>query len=98
MPGDLPPELAEFFRLFDQGLFWESHEALETAWRETRSDFYHGLILLASAFVHRDRGNRHGIRAQLDKAEPLLEKFRPGYQGVDVERLMRMAGELRGKL
>lgn len=98
MPADLPSELAEFFRLFDQGRYWESHEALETAWRQTRSDFYHGLILLASAFVHRDRDNRHGIRAQLDKAEPLLRKYRPSYQGVDVERLMRMAEELRGRL
>ena len=90
-------ELTVFVRLFDQGLYWDSHEALEPAWRETRSDFYHGLILLASAYVHRDRGNPHGVGAQLDKAEPLLRRYGPRHMGVNVERLLEQARELRLK-
>lgn len=82
------PALAEFIRLFNRGEFWESHEALEPAWRETGSDFYHALILFASAFVHVGRGNRHGIAAQLAKAEPLLERSRPHYLGIDVDALL----------
>ncbi|MCH7684351.1 MAG: DUF309 domain-containing protein [Gemmatimonadetes bacterium] len=32
-----------------------------------RSDFYQGLILHASAWVHWERRNAHGVRAQLNK-------------------------------
>jgi predicted metal-dependent hydrolase len=68
---------------------------LEPAWKKTRSDFYHGLILLASAFVHRERRNRHGVLAQLDKALPLLERYTPAHEGVDVDALLTRAAELR---
>jgi len=64
---------------------------LEGPWRETGSDFYHGLILYASAFVHVQRGNPHGIRAQLAKAERFLREFRPAYLGVDVGPLLSHA-------
>ena len=30
--------------------FWDSHEALEEAWRRNGSDFYQGLILYASFY------------------------------------------------
>lgn len=83
-----PAALARFIDLFNQGEFWESHEALEEAWRANGSEFYHALILFASAFVHVQRGNRHGIAAQLGKAEPLLEPRRPHYLGIDVDALV----------
>jgi uncharacterized protein len=82
------PAFARFLELFNRGDFWESHEALEEAWRETGSEFYHALILYASAFVHVERGNRHGIAAQLGKAQPLLERRRPGYLGIDVDGML----------
>ncbi len=55
-PAPFPTALEAFVELFNQEAFWESHEVLEGPWRETRSDFYHGLILYASAFVHVQRG------------------------------------------
>lgn len=85
---DLPAPLARFATLLDRGEYWESHEALEDAWRELDSGFYHGLILYASAFVHARRGTRHGIRAQLEKAREALEPHRPAYLGVDVDALL----------
>ena len=96
MPApNIPPALTEFARLFNSGAFWEGHEILEVPWKESRSDFYHGLILLASAFVHRDRRNVHGVIAQLDKAQPILQRFWPSYAGVDVDQVMRMVTDLR---
>jgi predicted metal-dependent hydrolase len=92
----LPTALTEFVQLFNHGSYWASHEALEKAWHEGRSDFYHGLILLASAFVHLERRNEHGIMAQLTKAEPLLRQYRPHYLGIDVEHLLGVAAHLRG--
>ncbi len=96
MPGStVPPALTEFVRLFNSGAYWESHEVLEAPWRENRSDFYHGLILLASALVHRQRSNDHGVLAQLDKAEPILRGFRPHYLGIDIDKTLELAAGLR---
>lgn len=80
----LPPAYLRFLDLFEAGRYWDSHEALEDAWRETGSDFYQGLILYASAFVHRERGNAHGVRAQLRKARERLEAYPETYLGLDV--------------
>lgn len=84
----IPEALRAFVRLFNRGEYWESHEVLEGPWRREGSRFYHGLILYASAFVHARRGNAHGVRAQLEKAEGALEPFRPHYLGVDVSALL----------
>lgn len=81
--------------LFHRGEFWESHEVLEGPWREAGSGFYHGLILLASAWVHVQRENPRGIRAQALKAEAALESFRPHYLGLDVSVLLADARVLR---
>lgn len=88
-PEQVDAGYARFIDLFNRGEFWESHEALEASWRRSGSEFYHALILVASAFVHVQRGNRHGIGAQLGKAEPLLQRRRPHYLGVDVEALLQ---------
>ena len=42
--------------LFNQEAFWESHEVLEGPWRETGSDFYHGVAAgpTVPAYLPRD--------------------------------------------
>jgi uncharacterized protein len=92
MPSPFPPDYLRFVELFNQGAFWESHEALEGAWRASRSGFYHGLILLASAHVHVQRANPRGVAAQMRKAARALEPFRPAYLGLDVDALLAHAG------
>lgn len=84
----VPASLREFLSLFDRGEFWESHEVLEGPWRQGRSDFLQGLILVASAWVHVQRGNPRGIAAQIRKAEVRLSPYRPAYLGVDVDGLL----------
>ena len=81
--------------LFNKGAYWESHEALEPEWKRTRSDFYHGLILYASAWVHQDRRNPHGVKAQLSKADPFLHEYAPGYLGIDVSGILQQGDDLR---
>jgi predicted metal-dependent hydrolase len=68
---------------------------LEGSWREGRSEFYHGLILYASAFVHVQRGNPRGIVAQFEKAERRLAAYRPAYLGLDVSQLLSHAARCR---
>jgi len=96
-PNPFPEPLRRFVELFNAEEFWESHEVLEGPWRAGRSQFYHGLILYASAFVHLQRKNAHGVGAQLRKARVALEGYAPAYLGVDVGEVLERceAGERR---
>ncbi len=95
MVKPFPRALERFVDLFNREEYWASHEALEDDWRRVGSDFYQGLILYASAFVHAVRGNPHGIEAQFDKAEARLARYLPSYLGVDVKALLEHASHCR---
>ncbi|BAS27332.1 DUF309 domain-containing protein [Limnochorda pilosa] len=84
-------EFLRFLELFNQELFWESHEVLEGAWRRNRSPFYQGLIIYASAFVHAQRANPAGVVKQMAKARTRLEPYRPHHLGLDVEEILHQA-------
>lgn len=90
-----PPALETFVALFNARRYWESHEVLEGPWREGGSAFYKGLILYASAFVHLQHGNAHGVRAQLTKAIRELEPYTPAYLGIDVAAVLAHASAAR---
>jgi uncharacterized protein len=98
MTPPLPSVLREFVRLFNAEAFWECHEVLEGPWREHRSPFYHGLILYASAFVHLQRKNPHGVRAQLEKTLKRLDPLPDTYLGVDLAALRRAARRIGEKV
>ncbi len=91
----LPPAYAAFLECFAAGAYWDAHERLEGCWRGNRSGFYKGLILLASAFVHAGRGNRHGVEAQLGKAARELAPYAPAYLGQDVNALLELCARAR---
>lgn len=84
-----PDALVQFVDLFNRGEYWESHEVLETPWRRNRSDFYQGLIIYASSFVHGQRGNPVGVRKQLAKVPGKLDAYRPHYMGINVNEILR---------
>lgn len=84
-----PAPLLEFLELYADGRFWDSHEVLEEPWRRAGSDFYQGLILYASAWVHWERTNAHGVDAQLRKTLTRLEEYPDEYLGIDVESIRR---------
>lgn len=77
--------------LFNAGLFFECHELLEDVWRATAGpdrDFYHGIIQVAAAFYHFEKGNQHGARTLLAKAMSKLDQYWPRHLGVEVHRLL----------
>jgi predicted metal-dependent hydrolase len=84
---DVLPIIRRFLELYEAGRFWDSHEVLEEPWRDNRSDFLQGLILYASAWVHWERGNAHGVRAQLRKARTRLSGYPDHYLGLDVRAI-----------
>ena len=80
--------LAEGLELIREGAFFEAHEELEDEWRDAvpaERDFLQGLVHVAVAWLHAERGNRNGCERQLAKAERRLESYRPRHRGVDVE-------------
>jgi predicted metal-dependent hydrolase len=90
-----PLSLRRFVELFRAGRFWDSHEVLEDRWRDTGSDFLQGLILYASAWVHWERRNAHGVRAQLRKARTRLSGYPDDYLGLDVQAIREHCATVR---
>jgi hypothetical protein len=102
-PGARAAALAAFFGAYQSGEFFEAHELLEPAWMgspdESERELLQGLIKLAAAFVHADRGNPAGIVKNLRGARERLAGAAPGEARVDVpatiaaidDRLARLA-------
>lgn len=85
-------EIQEFARLFNGGHFFQAHEVLEKSWREEtgeRRDFYQGLIQVAAALVHVQKGNRYGAVSLAAKSTAYLKKYPAVYCGVSVTVLLQ---------
>ena len=83
--------LDEGLRLIRAGEYFEAHEELEDEWREAAAperDFLQGLVHVAVAWYHAERGNRPGCERQLEKAARRLGPYRPAHRGVDVDRVL----------
>lgn len=73
--------------LFNSRLFFECHEFLEGVWKSTTGagkDFYHGIVQVAAAFYHFEKGNLHGARTLLAKGLRHLEPYPLVYEGVEL--------------
>jgi uncharacterized protein len=100
-PAPPPPLLVEGVRLFNEGRWFEAHEVLEDAWRADPTELrrlYQGLLQVGVGLHHASRGNLRGALNLLDRGIARLEPFRPRCLGLDVERLLRDAGEARRAL
>ena len=90
--------LAEFFEdgidLFNQGKFFECHEAWEEVWKRSDGDaklFYQGIIQVAVAILHAQRGNLTGAASLYSKASAKLDHLPSEHTGIKL-------GELRDVL
>ena len=80
--------------LFNEGRFFECHEAWEEIWKRSDGEvklYYQGLIQAAVAILHAQRGNLEGARSLYEKASAKLEKIPHEHMGLAV-------GELRTEL
>lgn len=86
-----PKAYLEGVKLFNEGSYWHAHEAWETLWiaqkGETRR-FIQGLIQIAAALVHWQRGNRRGLLLNWGKARPKLTGFGSPYWGLDLNAIV----------
>jgi predicted metal-dependent hydrolase len=84
--------------LIRSGAFFEAHEELEDEWRTAASgerDFLQGLVHVAVAWLHAERGNGNGCERQLVKAERRLGGYRPSHRGVDVDTVLEAVADAR---
>ena len=83
----------DFVHLFLEGLdrfnarrFWDAHESWEELWLEAESDvvtYLQGLIQLAAAYHHIQRGTLRGAGRLFDAALQKLEAFPLDFAAVD---------------
>jgi len=68
-------ELEQAIVIWNEQLFFEVHERLETIWQKTSGEerqAFKGLIKAAAAYVHLEQGNQRAARSLADKAATLL--------------------------
>ena len=73
-------------RLWNQQRFFEAHECLEHVWHaapEVDRDLWQGVIQVAVAGVHLQRGNAPGAAALLERAADRLARYPSEHRGID---------------
>jgi hypothetical protein len=90
----LPPLLRAGIAEFNAGEYFACHETLEALWKAERGPvraLYQGILQLAVALYHLQRGNYRGTLVLLARARANLAPFAPAWQGVDVAGLLAAA-------
>jgi predicted metal-dependent hydrolase len=78
--------LQDGINFFNDGRYFEAHEAWEDLWRETRGPlrfFYQGLVQAAVGLHHLSKGNLNGSMAQLRKSISKLEQYPERFCQID---------------
>ncbi|HLJ59770.1 MAG TPA: DUF309 domain-containing protein [bacterium] len=90
VPGRLPAPLRDYAEKFNAREYMAAahHEEMVVVWNRVQSHLYRGLMILAAAFVHLERGNSEGARIKFRKARDQLLSLRPHYLGVDVAQIV----------
>ncbi len=86
----LHPYAIEGLRRFNEGAYFEAHEALELAWREERGpirDLYRGILQAAVVYLHMRRGNYSGAIKVCERGMKWLNRWPDSCRGVNVAKL-----------
>jgi len=92
--GTIHPLALEGIRLFNAHQFFEAHEALEAAWmKETGPvrELYRGILQIAVAYYHIERGNYRGAVKMFKRSARWLAPFPEFCRGIAVARLIHDA-------
>jgi len=99
--GELHPMAVEGFNLFNQRLFWEAHEALETAWKEEAGEvrhLYQGILQVGVTYLHIERQNYPGAVKVYARSQRWLAPFPPICRGVNVAKLREDAARVMAEV
>jgi uncharacterized protein len=96
-----PSSLAQGVALFNSAHFWHAHEAWEQIWLSAEGDvrqYVQGLIQLAAAYHHVQRGTLSGAIRLFDAALAKLEPFPLAHLGIDRTAAVEAARRDRQRL
>lgn len=85
------PDFAAGLALFNAGHFWHAHEAWELLWLRSNGEqrrFIQGLIQVAAALVHWERGNQRGLQLNWCKARPKLAPLPSPFATINLTQLI----------
>ena len=83
--------------LFNSERFWEFHELLEELWSKTsgrEKKLLNGLILVAAAFVHLQRGDRDSFFRVLERSLGKLGKTEENIVGIPIKDVRKNVEEI----
>jgi predicted metal-dependent hydrolase len=90
----LHPQAIQGLRLFNEGQYFEAHEALEEAWNAESSkvrDLYRGILQIAVAYLHITRGNYNGAVKVYGRSQRWIQDWPEVCRGIQVGQLRRDA-------
>ena len=82
--------IREGIQLFNEERFWESHEALESAWRRAAGsdkEILQGIILLAAALVHLQKNEIAVTLSVMGRAHSKLVSHHSEHFGINIDNL-----------
>lgn len=91
MSDPLHAQLEKGLRLFNEGRFYECHDAIEEVWLQESSDrqpFLQGIIQAAVAFYHFEQGRWGAARSMFRMAIEKLEGCPDNVEGVQTGGLV----------
>jgi len=94
----IEPEYAAFIECWNEERFFEAHEVLEGLWMRTRDRRQQGLIQIAAALYHVQRGNLKGARTMFDRALPRLRDPSAAHGPVDAGAMIDFGERARAAL
>jgi len=91
------PRFGAAVELFNQGQWYPCHDGFEELWHETQGSSrkaLQGILQIAVAHIHLERGNRRGATVLLGEGLGRLRAYGASQFGLDLEAL-RQAAALR---
>ena len=88
-------------KLFNAGDFFEAHEVLEDVWRAAplpEKRFLQGLIQIAVAFVHYQRGNLVGAKSLSARGSRNLSQYGEEFHMLQIGQLLTRVAQWRTAL
>jgi predicted metal-dependent hydrolase len=83
------PRARAGIELYNRGRFFEAHEELEAAWRSEPGPIrglYIGILQVAVAYLHLERGNFTGARKVFRRSRRNLKAYSGSWQGIDIDQ------------
>lgn len=99
--GKLHPLAISGIELFNAGEFFEAHEALELAWRDEPGpvrELYRGILQIAVAYLHIERGNYPGAVKMFIRSRTWLVPFPAACRGIDLLHFRQDYGRVEALL